>query len=91
MSDAGIDLDVLAEKIARSMARLPKAKDILWSAKDCAQYLGISERHFVDRCSKRLGHPKPVVLSDRDCANPTRRWYMNEIIDDARKRKSKSA
>ena len=80
----------LAPEIARNLKAMPPAEAVLWSVADCAEYYGVSTRHFIDTFSKLPGHPKPVIVSV-SAEKPQRRWYMSEIIAHAKTRRSKSA
>jgi hypothetical protein len=57
-----IDYDKLADAIVKRLRLLPPADKIIWTADQCADYLGISRRHYVDRMSKTWGFPAAIKL-----------------------------
>ena len=44
-----IDYDKLADAVAKRLSLLPPPEKIIWDAKRCAEYLGVTEKHFVDK------------------------------------------
>lgn len=73
-----IDYEKLAGEIAKKLRALPAPERIIWTAKQCAEYLGISERHYVDRLSKTYGFPTPIKLPSESGRGHSR-WYANEV------------
>ena len=53
-----IDYDVLATKIALRMSKAPKESEVLWDAKECADYLHFKKRYFAEKLAKQSGFPK---------------------------------
>ena len=73
-----VDLDELADKIADRIARKASSADVLWDGNDCAEYLCVTRRHFVDRIAKRKGFPAERATGAR--------WLRSEVIRWARSR-----
>ncbi|QEY15505.1 hypothetical protein D0C16_05665 [Cellvibrio sp. KY-GH-1] len=73
-----IDYEKLADAVARKLQLLPPADKIIWTAKQCAEYLGVSERHYVDRLSKSHNFPAPIKLPS-DSGRGHARWYAIDI------------
>lgn len=55
----------------------------LWTAKQCAEYLGIkSDRSFVEYTAPLPDFPRPVPIpSIRNQSNGQRRWIAKEVQD----------
>lgn len=79
MSD--IDYDKLASAIADKLAAAVPAEKALWDGKQCAAYLGVSEKHFMDRVSKSYKFPAPLKLPSDTGRRAHSRWYAAEIMD----------
>jgi predicted DNA-binding transcriptional regulator AlpA len=82
-----INYSELAKAIALELRALPSQDKIIWTAKQCAEYLGVSERHFVDRLSKSFGFPTPIKLPSDTGARGHSRWYEVELTAWVRKQK----
>ena len=54
----------------------------LWTASDIAQYLSMGKRTVAEKLVFTPGFPAPVDIGSR-------RWYMQDVIEWARKRKGK--
>ena len=59
----------------------------LWDAVQCAQHMGISRQHFVDRVSKLPSFPAAVV----DFSPRSRRWRAADVMSWAGKRQRAAA
>jgi predicted DNA-binding transcriptional regulator AlpA len=57
-----IDYEKLADEIAKKMRVLPPPEKVIWTPEQCAEYLGVSKLHFVNRVSKIYGFPAPIKL-----------------------------
>lgn len=86
-----IDYEKLAETIAQKLRLLPPADRVIWSGKDCAKYLGVSERHFGDRVSKSHGFPEPIRLPDEHGNRGHARWHAVDIQEWAAKQKRRAS
>jgi predicted DNA-binding transcriptional regulator AlpA len=75
------DYDKLADTIAQKLRLLPPPDKIIWTGKQCADYLGISEKHFVDRLSKSFNFPEPIKLPSETGRRGHSRWYATEIMN----------
>lgn len=75
-----IDYEKLADAIANKLRLLPPPDKIIWEAEQCAQYLRVSERHYVDRLSKSYGFPSPIKLPSEKGKGHAR-WYAKDIQD----------
>ena len=73
-----VDLDELADKIADRISRKAASADVLWDGHDCAEYLCVTRRHFVDRIAKRKGFPAERATGAR--------WLRSEVIRWAKSR-----
>jgi predicted DNA-binding transcriptional regulator AlpA len=82
-----IDYERLAEAIAVRLHALPAQTKIIWTAKQCADYIGVSERHFVDRLSKAFDFPAPIKLPTDRGRRGHARWYAVEVQDWVSKQK----
>lgn len=54
----------------------------LWTSADIAQYLSMGKRTVAEKLVFTPGFPAPVDIGSR-------RWYMRDVIEWARKRKAK--
>ena len=59
----------------------------LWDAAQCAQHMGISRQHFVDRVSKLPSFPRPAV----DFSPRSRQWRAGDVMSWAGKRQRAAA
>lgn len=82
-----IDYDKLANSIAKHLKALPTPDKIIWTSKQCAEYLGMSERHYVDRVSKSAGFPLAIKLPTENGSRGHSRWYAQEIQEWVKKQK----
>lgn len=76
-----IDYDRLADAIALRLQSLPPRSKVIWTAKQCADYIGVGERHFVDRLSKTYDFPAPIKLPTDRGRRGHGRWYAEEVQD----------
>ncbi len=74
-----IDYDKLADAIVQRLRVLPPADKIIWTADHCADYLGVSRRHYVDRLSKTWGFPAAIKLPTDTGSRGHDRWYAAEV------------
>lgn len=85
-----IDYEKLADAIARKMVTLPPADKVIWLPEQCAEYLGISRRHFVDKVSKSWGFPAAIKLPTDTGSRGHDRWYAVDVQDWVSKHKKAS-
>ena len=85
-----IDYERLADAIARKLNTLPSANNVIWSVEQCAEYLGIGKRHFVDRVSKTWGFPSAIKLPTEKGSHGRDRWHAVEIQEWASLQKKRS-
>lgn len=79
-----INIDQLAESIAKKMATSVPLELRLWNAAECAEYLRVAPRQFKERTSQIHTFPPAVRLpSDNGLGHP--KWYAQEVIDWAKK------
>ncbi|WP_039917614.1 helix-turn-helix transcriptional regulator [Cellvibrio mixtus] len=76
-----IDYEKLADAIAQRLQALPAQARVIWTAKQCADYIGVSERHFVDKVSKAFDFPAPIKLPSDRGKRGHARWYAVEVQD----------
>lgn len=74
-----IDYEKLANAIAQRLAILPPPDKVIWTADQCADYLGISRRHFVDRVSKQWRFPAAIKLPTDTGSRGHDRWHAVDI------------
>ena len=74
-----IDYEKLAEAIARKLVTQPPADKVIWTAEQCAEYLGMSRRNFVDRVSKSWEFPAAIKLPSETGSRGHDRWYAIDI------------
>lgn len=74
-----IDYEKLAEAIAHKLSLLPPPDKVIWNADQCADYLGISRRHFVDKVSKLWGFPAAIKLPTDTGSRGHDRWHAADI------------
>lgn len=74
-----IDYDKLADAIVQRLRVLPPADKIIWTADQCADYLGISRRHYVDKVSKTWGFPAAIKLPTEIGSRGHDRWYAVDV------------
>lgn len=74
------NIERLAQAIAERLERRAPFADTLWSGKECADYLIVSERHFMERIASTHGFPDPVraITAERGRGRP--RWYAGEVV-----------
>lgn len=70
----------LAEMIAEKLSRRPPLESTLWSSDDCADYLRVSVRHFMDRIASQHTFPDPVRVITAEGKRGHPRWYAGEVI-----------
>lgn len=87
MNDRAFDVDLLADAIANKLRLLPPADKVLWDVRECAEYLRMSEKHFIDRVSKTMKFPSPIKLPSETGRRAHPRWYASEIMDWVRSHK----
>ncbi len=85
-----IDYEKLADAIARRMRALPPPDKVIWTADQCAEYLGIGRRHFVDKVSKAGGFPTAIKLPTDNGSRGHDRWHATDIQDWVSKQKKAS-
>lgn len=85
-----IDYEKLADAIARKMAALAPPDKVIWTAEQCAEYLGISRRHYVDKVSKSWGFPAAIKLPTDTGSRGHDRWYAIDVQDWVSKQKKAS-
>lgn len=74
-----LDYDRLADAIALRLQTLPPRSKVIWTAKQCAEYIGVGERHFADRLSKAFDFPAPIKLPTDRGRRGHARWYAVEV------------
>lgn len=74
-----IDYDKLADAIVQRLRMLPPADKIIWTADQCADYLGMSRRHYVDSVSKTWGFPTAIKLPTDNGSRGYDRWYAADV------------
>lgn len=74
------DLDNLAHAVAQRISKQNVTDETIWCAADCADYLGVSRRHFADRISNHHSFPAAIKLPSDTGKNQHRRWYAKEVI-----------
>lgn len=79
----GGDVSALIDRLDKlvGVMALKKAPE-LWTAKDIAAWMGLSESTVVLRVVSRPGFPSPVVPTGSSEAK--RRWFGDEVIEWAR-------
>jgi len=82
-----IDYEKLADSIAKKLRLLPPPDKVIWESKQCAEYLRISERHYVDKVSKSAGYPLAIKLPTENGSRGHSRWYAQEIQEWVKKQK----
>lgn len=84
-----IDYEKLANAIALRLSSMPPPEKVIWDSKQCADYLCMSERHFIDKISKFSGFPTPIILpSEKGKGHP--RWFAQEVQECVAKHKRKN-
>jgi predicted DNA-binding transcriptional regulator AlpA len=81
-----IDYDKLAKKVAENIYLMQSKDGLIWSPKECADYLKISERTFKDSTSKTYGFPAPIKLGT--VGHP--KFFASDVIDWAKSQKRAS-
>jgi hypothetical protein len=81
-----IDLNLLADAIADRLSKKAPLEDTLWSAKDCADYFRVNDRHFKERMATHHQFPKasrfPISGGGKKEDGKTHpRWYALEVIE----------
>lgn len=79
-------LNQLAASIATQLRLAPQADEPLWDAADCAGYLKVSRKHFVDRIANIPGFPKRVQLPTAEGRRGHPRWFAKEVVAWLKKR-----
>jgi predicted DNA-binding transcriptional regulator AlpA len=90
VTEQDINVDLLADAIAKKLRLLPPKDKVLWDAKECAEYLRFSQKHFVDHISKTLKFPRPIKLPSEAGRRAHPRWYASEVMDWAKSYKQAS-
>lgn len=76
-----INYNELADAIAKRMQQLPTPDQVLWSSKECASYLHVSEPHFMNRIAKGATFPAPIKLPSETGKRAHSRWFAVEVIE----------
>lgn len=76
-----IDYERLADATAQRLHALPAQAKIIWTAKQSSDYVGVSERHYVDKVSKTFDFPTPIKLPTDRGRRGHARWYAVEVQD----------
>lgn len=71
-------INQLATTIAHRM-HIMQTNEPLWDAQDCADYMKVSRRHFVDRIANSPGFPKRVQLPTAEGRRGHPRWFAKEV------------
>lgn len=74
-----IDYEKLADAIARKMVAAPPPDKVIWTADQCAEYLGVCRRHFVNRVSKLWGFPAAIKIPTETGSRGYDRWYAIDV------------
>lgn len=71
--------DAIALAVIAKLQKAPPIEKVVWSGKECAEYLKVSPRHFIDRLSKHHKFPAPMRLpSEGDKSHY--RWFAADVI-----------
>jgi hypothetical protein len=81
-------INKLAQSIASLATNHIPLDQRLWSAEDCAQYLRMEKRTFVQYYAPHPKFPKPIPL-DRAEGKGKMRWKAQSVIDWALKNEGK--
>lgn len=74
-----IDYEKLAEAIARKLSMKTPPDKVIWTADQCAEYMGMSRRHFVDKVSKTWGFPAAIKLPTETGSRGHDRWHAIDV------------
>ena len=66
------------ERLERTIVSAIPADKRLWTADSCAQYLGYSRSHFLQKIACRPDFPRPHQVGDGDKG---RRWKAADVIE----------
>jgi hypothetical protein len=75
-----IDLESLADAIADRLSKKAPLEDTLWSAKDCADYFRVNDRHFKERMATHHKFPDPCRFPTSTGGRMHPRWYAKDVI-----------
>lgn len=70
----------LADAIADRLSRRPPLERTLWSSDDCADYMRVSARHFMDRVACQHTFPDPIRVPTAEGKRGHPRWYAGEVM-----------
>lgn len=79
MSEA-IDYERLAEAVAVRLAKAPPFELVVWSGKECAEYLKVSRAQFMDRTSKHHEFPAALRMPTESGGGGHPRWFARDVI-----------
>ena len=74
MPELDLDYDELAKKIAEQLARQARASDIMWNSEECAEYLRVSRRHFMQRVKTLASFPRSCATGGLWLRSEVCRW-----------------
>lgn len=74
-----IDYERLADEIAKKLRVLPPPEKVIWTPAQCAEYLGVSAQHFVNRVSKTFGFPTAIKLPSESGGRGHARYYAVDV------------
>jgi predicted DNA-binding transcriptional regulator AlpA len=83
-------IDRLAQSLASIASNHIPMNQRLWDSNDCAQYLRMEKRTFVQYYAPHPKFPKPIPL-DRAEGKGKMRWKAQSVIDWALKNEGKIA
>lgn len=75
-----LNIEALAKAIADQLSKRAPIERTLWSSDDCADYLRVSPRHFMDRIACQHTFPNPVRVQTAEGKRGHPRWYAGEVM-----------
>ena len=73
-----INYELLAKHIVAEQMKYPNENELLWSTKECAEYLKVSPATFRDRTSKTPGFPRPLGFSNGEYRSQPK-WLKRDV------------
>lgn len=77
MNIAQIDIKEVTRQAAELIA-IMSLPDVMWTADNCATYLGVGKRHFAERMCKHPTFP-PAIQFPSDELRPVLKWKAEDV------------
>lgn len=85
LTDANMKFDEILALLKKMKMKVP-LEVTLWSSQECAEYLGITKKKFLNSVKADRSFPKPRNIADTERSH-SHRWVAKEVINWAMSKK----